>query len=203
VKLLIATSNSGKLNEFKHTLKGTGFDFLSPAEAGISKSFKVAETGATFKANAVLKAKAYANESGLMTLADDTGLIVDALDGKPGVFSRRYGPTAQKRNKKLLTQMQTITDRSARFESVVALFNPKTKILKTFTGKSEGHILSQPSTGKHGFGYDPIFFFADLNKSFAQATIKEKNRVSHRGQALTKALKFLIRYNSPPDENNR
>ena len=189
-KLLLATTNQGKLEEFKHALKNIAFKLVSPQETGIAADFDVEETGSSLRENAILKAKAYANKSGVLTLTDDTGLIVETLDGRPGIHSARYAPNARARNKKLLQEMQTVNNRNAHFEAVIALYDPQRKRLKTCRGISKGKILHQPK-GSGGFGYDPIFFSYDLNKSFGEASREDKLRVSARGLALKKVAKIL------------
>jgi XTP/dITP diphosphohydrolase len=189
-KLLLATTNPGKIRELKHGLKHLPFELVTPSQANIPKDFQVKETGTTFTANAILKAKAFAQQSGLLTLADDGGLIVEVLNHRPGVYSHRYGKTAKSRNKKLLQEMKNINHRQAHYQAVIALYHPQTKKLNTCQGVTQGRILRQP-VGSQGFGYDPLFFSYDLKKPFGQATIKEKNSVSHRGRALAKAIKIL------------
>ena len=128
-----------------------------------------------------------------MTLADDSGLEIDALDGRPGIYSARYTEgTDSDRYNKVLEEMKNIEQkkRTARFTSVVAIYNPKTKNTHTFYGSCEGWIQFEPK-GTQGFGYDPIFFSVDLNTSFGEASDQEKNKVSHRGRALQKFKKFL------------
>lgn len=188
--LLIATRNEGKLKEIRLSLKATGLKLLTPQDAHLPESFDIAETGKSLRENVVLKAQGYAEKTGLLTLADDTGLFVRALDGGPGVLSRRYAPTAEARNKKLIKELKKYSDKSAFFKAIIALYHPRTKLLKTFVGVSQGLIIDQPR-GKHGFGYDPIFYAFDLQKTFAQATLKEKLDASARGRALAKVRVFL------------
>ena len=188
-KILIATTSPGKISEFKPALELAGWEVVTPIDLKLD-NLNVPETGTTFSQNAVLKAKAYAKKSGLVTLADDSGLVVDALDGRPGVYSARYGTNDLDRNQKILREMTHHTSRTARFEAVIAICDPNTHKIDTFTGSTEGEILSTLA-GTQGFGYDPIFFSQDLQKSFGQATAVEKNRISHRGRALALALKTL------------
>lgn len=189
-KLLIATRNDAKLQEIYASLPRVGFKLVSPQAIKLPKSFAIAETGQTLRQNVLLKAKGFSAKTGLMTLADDTGLFVTALGGRPGVLSRRYALTAEARNKKLIKALKKHRDKSAYFKAVIAIYHAKTKLLKTFVGLSHGKILEKPQ-GTHGFGYDPIFFSQVLKKTFAQATLKEKLAASARGHALAKARAFL------------
>jgi XTP/dITP diphosphohydrolase len=155
-------------------------------------SLVVEETGTTFEENALIKAREYGRASGYITLADDSGLVVDALDGKPGIYSARYGNSDTERNTKLLEELIQVPDgqRTARFTAVIAVFDPATKTAWTVKGTCEGKIGHRPK-GQGGFGYDPVFFSTDLEKTFAEATMEEKNQVSHRGKALEKAREKL------------
>lgn len=190
--LLIATRRKGKIKEIKEILKDLGFKLLTLEDINFPKT-EPKEDGKTFAENAVIKAKFYGKKSGFLTLADDSGLEVDALPGKLGVNSKRYAKGSDEdRNKKLLKEMEGIEKerRKARFVSTVALFNPKTDKLKIFEGVCQGKIALKPK-GIYGFGYDPLFIVEGLNKHFAQLTLEEKNRVSHRTKALRKVKKYL------------
>lgn len=193
-KLLIATHNQGKFKEIKSFLQELDFKFLSLHDLRIAEEVK--ETGKTFRENAIIKAKFYGKKTGLLTLAGDAGLKVRALKDRPGVKSKRYfnGPD-QARNKKLLQELEEIPweKREAYFESVLALFDPKKNKLWTFEGRCEGKICFK-AKGKRGFGFDPIFWVPNLRKTFAQLRTYQKNRISHRGQALKKVYQFLKRY---------
>lgn len=191
-KILIATTNQGKIAEVKHALEHSQWHVVTPVDINLG-DINVAETGTTFAENALIKAKAYAKKSGLVTLADDSGLVVDALDGRPGVYSARYGTDDLDRNQKLLQEMTDKKNRIARFEAAIAIHDPNTNITQTFTGSTEGEIL-HTATGTQGFGYDPIFFSKDLHKSFGEASMEEKNTVSHRGRALIKAIEALKKW---------
>ena len=152
------------------------------------------ETGATFMENARLKALYYAQHTGLLALADDSGLQVDALDGRPGIASARYADTDTARIARLLgelNQLPPATRRTARFFCAVALARPGT-VLAQSTGTLEGEIAAE-SRGTHGFGYDPIFFATELNCHLAEALPETKNKVSHRGRALDAILPDLLR----------
>ncbi len=186
-KLLLATRNKNKISEIKEILGDLDLEFISLDEvAVIAKSFAVKESGKTFLENAALKAKTYGQMSGLLTLADDSGLEVAVLAGQPGVRSSRYhSGSDQDRCQKLLKEMEAIneTKRKAQFVCVAAIFDPSSGRMITSEGICQGIITRQPK-GKNGFGYDPIFFLPLVGKTMAQLTTKEKNIFSHRGQAL-------------------
>ncbi len=181
-KLIIATNNANKVREIKAIFQGIYDEVLSLKEAGIS--LEVEEDGVTFEQNAVKKAVAAAQLSGCDTLADDSGLCVDALGGAPGVYSARYaGPHAVDalNNEKLLSALQGVKDRGAKFVSVVALSRGDEVI--TATGEVCGEIAEQAS-GSGGFGYDPLFFLPELGQTFGELPAEIKNQLSHRARAL-------------------
>jgi XTP/dITP diphosphohydrolase len=183
MKVLVATSNRGKISEISQILAGTGISILTPQEAGLM--LDVVEDGATFEANAVIKAHAWRRYSGYPSLADDSGLCVDALGGRPGVNTARFagnGATDRENYELLLKLMEGVTDRKAHFMCVVAL-SISDDIVITATGRCGGIILHGP-IGEGGFGYDPVFGDPETGKSFAQLTDNEKNTRSHRGRAL-------------------
>lgn len=189
--LLIATHNKNKLQEIKEILQDIPFKIKSLIDIGFSEEIK--ETGGSFKENAKIKAVFVGKRTGLFTLAEDSGLEIDALDGRPGIYSARYemGSDLDRINKILNELKDTPKEkRTARFMSVIALFNPQTKNILFFKGVSRGLITEKP-LGDGGFGYDPIFFNLDLGKTNAQATSEEKNRVSHRASALKKVKQYL------------
>ncbi len=188
-KLLIASSNAGKLTEFREMLNDFPVTWVSLADVGLAE-LAVEETGDTFEANALLKARAYATASGLPTLADDSGIVVDALNGAPGVYSARYAPTAEARNAKLLKALEGVPhiQRTARFVAVIALVMPE-GITITSEGRVEGYVAGAPR-GTNGFGYDPVFLLND-GRAFAELPTAEKNLISHRGRALTKLQPIL------------
>jgi XTP/dITP diphosphohydrolase len=193
-KILIATTNQGKVQEIRNLVKGLPALFLSLSEVpGIPE---VVEDGATFEENALKKARMMAYSTGMVTLADDSGLCVDALDGRPGVHSARYaGDTASDEEKylRVLEEMADVPDpaRSARFVCALALVAPDGEE-KLFRGVCEGRITSEPR-GSSGFGYDPIFYFEEAGCTFAEMDRESKNRVSHRGRALKQFADFLRR----------
>lgn len=184
MRLLIATNNRGKVREYQELLDGLDFELCGLAQLGITDD--VDEIGETFAENARLKARAYGSVSGLLTLADDSGLEVDALDGAPGVYSARYaGPGARDadRIRKLLTALEGTPEetRSARFRCVIALAWPDGR-LETFEGQCEGVIASEPR-GTNGFGFDPVFYMPEHGCTMAELPMEVKNRISHRGRA--------------------
>ncbi|MCP4426214.1 MAG: RdgB/HAM1 family non-canonical purine NTP pyrophosphatase, partial [Chloroflexi bacterium] len=178
MKLLVATHNQGKVKEFAEMLADLEIEWLSLAEAAVTAD--VEETGATFRENAVLKATAYARATGLLTLADDSGLEVDALNGKPGIYTARYGGaglTHEGRYQLLLKNMQTVpwAERAARFRAVIALAAPDGALVGTEDGVCEGMIATEPA-GDGGFGYDPIFFLPDRGITMAQVGTAVKHQ---------------------------
>jgi XTP/dITP diphosphohydrolase len=187
--LLLASSNAGKLKELQQLTAGLPVTWLALADVGLA-GLDVEETGATFTENALLKARAYGEASGLPTLADDSGLIVDALDGAPGVYSARYAPTTEARNAKLLKAVEAVPDaqRTARFVSALAFVIPTGVTIMT-EGTVEGKVGTAPR-GENGFGYDPIFVL-DNGKTMAELPANEKNQISHRARAYAKLLPLL------------
>ncbi len=181
--IVIATTNQGKLKEFQHILKDHPVEIKSLADFGPIP--EVVEDGETFDENAYKKALFTAKVLGLPAIADDSGLTVDALDGKPGVYSARFAgeqATDQDNIDKLLRDMDGQTNRKAAFKCVLSLAVPSGPAL-TYEGSCEGEILDQ-QRGSGGFGYDPVFFSPELGKTFAEADMAEKSRISHRGRAL-------------------
>jgi XTP/dITP diphosphohydrolase len=197
VKLLVATNNPGKVREYAELLADLPehVSFTLPAQEGLT--FEVEETGETFEENARLKALAFAQASGLLTLADDSGLEVKALDGAPGVRSARYaGPGASDadRYRKLLRALESVPQgqRSARFRCVVAVGLPRGK-LYTAEGICEGEIGFSPK-GEHGFGYDPVFVVEGYRgQTMAELPPDVKNQISHRARALQAIQPVLVR----------
>ena len=193
IDVVIATRNTGKMNEMRKMLFNTSFSAFSLDEVSVLE--EVEETGTSFEENAMLKAKTYGKLSGKLTIADDSGIEVDALGGAPGIYSARYGGDGkddQDRNKLLLENVEGIPEHqlTARFRCVVALWNPIDNTIVTFDGKIEGKI-TRNVRGENGFGYDPLFFFPEKNKTLAELTLIEKERVSHRGEAMRKALAYM------------
>ena len=193
-ELLVATRNKGKLGELLNLLQGTHYELLSLENVDIQH--EVEETGDTFEANAILKAEEYGQMAGIATIADDSGIEVDALDGAPGVLSARYGGEElddQGRNALLLKNLANVPDSklTARFRCVVALSRPNQGTV-TFNGSVEGFITRNPR-GINGFGYDPLFYFPPKCKTLAQIPAEEKHSISHRGKAVHKAVQYLRR----------
>jgi XTP/dITP diphosphohydrolase len=193
-KLLLATNNKGKVREYKHMLKELPFELVSPAELGINT--EVEEVGESLEENARLKATTLAKESQLLTLADDSGLEVDALGGEPGRLSARYageGASDEDRVDYLLSRLKDVPEgkRSARFRCVIAIAGADDEV-ELCSGECEGVITLEPR-GEEGFGYDPIFYLPGLGKTMAELSLEEKNSVSHRGRAAEEAIKLLRR----------
>jgi XTP/dITP diphosphohydrolase len=190
-RLLIATHNRGKLQEYGDLLGDVAVELVAPEELGLDLA--VQETGETYRENAVLKAKAYAQASGLLTLADDSGLEVDALDGAPGVRSARYAPGRD--TDRVTTLLQALEEQevpksecTARFRCVIVVVEPGGGSWSA-EGVCEGRIIEAPR-GTGGFGYDPIFYLPDRERTMAQLSSEEKNRISHRARAV-QAIKPL------------
>lgn len=183
MNIVVATKNKNKVFEIARMFEPLGFNVMSQEDAGIDVD--VEETGNTFAKNALIKARAVAMLCDDCVLADDSGLCVEALDGRPGVMSARYagpGATDIERIEKLLMEMQDKTNRKAKFVTNIAFIFPDGREIVT-QGEVSGRILREP-VGNNGFGYDPIFYSDELEKSFAQAKPDEKNAISHRGRAL-------------------
>ena len=193
-KLLIATRNKDKIPEITNVLGGLGFEIVGVSDIlEIPKDFDVVEDGKTFEENAIKKAVEYGKKANLITLSDDSGICVDALGGRPGTYSARWVPgSAEDRNKKLLEELKDVpkAKRTAQYVCVIAIYDPELDKVQTCEGSCEGIITMEPM-GKNGFGYDPIFFSTDLNKAMGQASMEEKNSVSHRGRALRKVREIL------------
>ncbi|MFA5374399.1 MAG: XTP/dITP diphosphatase [Dehalococcoidia bacterium] len=193
-KILLATNNRAKVREYDRLLKGIPYRIVSLEDVNISE--QVEETGASFEENATLKAKRYAELSGLTTIADDSGLEVDALGGEPGVRSARYAGEGVSDKERIDFLLKKIVDvpwekRQAKFRCVIAIAYPDGKV-QTCHGQCNG-ILTFAPLGENGFGYDPIFYLPDLHKTMAELSMSEKNDVSHRGKATEEARKMLQR----------
>ncbi|WP_426983412.1 XTP/dITP diphosphatase [Bacillus cabrialesii] len=189
---IIATHNPGKVKEFKEILEPKGYDVKSLAEIGFTE--EIEETGHTFEENAILKAEAVARAVNKMVIADDSGLSIDNLGGKPGVYSARYAGEQkddQANIDKVLRELKGIEkeQRTARFRCALAVSIPGAET-KTVEGHVEGYIAEEPR-GEYGFGYDPIFIVKDKDKTMAELTSDEKNKISHRADALKKLSKLL------------
>jgi len=183
MKFVLATANLGKIKEMRNILSGFGIDIVTRDELDID--IEVEETGTTFSENARLKAVAISELSNLPAIADDSGLVVEALNGEPGVYSSSYGGeslTTIERNEYLLRKMETMEQRGAKFVCNIVCVFPDGKELIA-TGECYGSISTKPA-GSGGFGYDPVFIPDGKNKTMAELTQDEKNAISHRGNAL-------------------
>ena len=191
-KLLLATNNEAKVREYKQLLQGLPLELVSLAEQGITT--RVNEVGESLEENARLKATTLAGESQLLTLADDSGLEVDALGGEPGPLSARYageGASDKDRINYLLARLRGVPGekRSARFRCVIAIATPDGKV-ELCSGECQGFITLEPR-GEEGFGYDPVFYLPELGKTMAELPLEVKNKISHRGQAARQAIQLL------------
>lgn len=190
-KILVATRNRGKVREFRYLLGCLRIQVVGLADLSIDKDYE--ESGATFAENACMKAKLYSLETAIPVLADDSGLEVEALDGRPGIYSARYageGASDSDRIEKLLSELKNHPgSREARFVCALALAQNGQLLLEA-EGECRGLVSEEPR-GSNGFGYDPIFFFPELGKTYAELTKEEKNRYSHRANAIKALLDKL------------
>lgn len=203
-KLVLATKNKDKIKEIKKIFEILGCTKIEILEM---KNFEnvpeVEEDGKTLKENAIKKAKVVGNHIGLPTLAEDTGLFVDYLNGAPGVYSARYADkdktkhsaTYEDNYKKLLSDLENVSweKRTAKFLCVVCLYLPKLNKYYTRTGEINGYITFKPQ-GEHGFGYDPVFYYPPKQKTLAELTIEDKCRISHRAIAIKKIIPLIKEY---------
>lgn len=189
MKLLVATGNQGKAREIRRMLGDLPYQIVTLAD--LDNPPEVEETGSTFLENAMIKAAAYSEFSGMLTLADDSGLVVDALGGAPGVYSARFAPTDDERIEKLLGMLEEVPDekRTARFVCAMALSNP-TGEMNFRLGTVEGVIIRE-KRGDGGFGYDPVFFVPEAGKTMSEMTAEEKNEISHRARAFAEIKEIL------------
>jgi len=185
MQITFATGNAHKLKEIQEIAGNAGIQFILPPE-----SFNPVEDGKTFEDNSLIKASEAARHSRMISLADDSGLCVEALDGAPGIYSARYAETPQARIDKLLKALQGQTNRKAKFVCAMTLVDSDGKILFQTCGECHGEI-AEKQAGTNGFGYDPVFYLKDYQKTMAELSDEEKNLISHRGKALGKVLKFL------------
>ena len=197
-KLLIATNNPGKIREIQHLLKDTGIGFVTPGEIGLS--LEVTEDGLTYAENATKKAMAFARASGLISLADDSGLEVDALDGAPGLHSARYSPVpgandADRRAYLLKNLGDKPRPWKAHFHATIAIARPSGEVVLT-EGNCYGEVIPE-ERGTGGFGYDAIFLLPELGKTTAELDMEEKNRLSHRARAIMNAVPLLKKMFEP------
>lgn len=194
-KLLLATSNQGKIREFTGLLSGLQIQVVGLNEFRVDE---VEETGTTFEQNARLKALGYARQTGLIAIADDSGLEVNALNGRPGVLSARYGGSEMPFDRKLELLLQEIqqsgcVDRSARFVSAAAIADATGEILLTTEGTCEGSIARDPR-GSRGFGYDPIFIPNGYTETFGELADEVKAQISHRARSFREIIPFLRQF---------
>lgn len=189
-RVVLATSNPHKVEEINAVTKNMGIEFVLPP-----KGFDPVENGKTFEENALIKAKEANKLTGMPSLADDSGLCVDALDGIPGIQSARYAKTQDKRIERLLEELKGVSQekRGAKFVCAMVLVDKNGEVLFSDTGECFGSIGFGPK-GKNGFGYDPVFILKNSTKTMAELTEKEKNKISHRGQALNRFIKFISHY---------
>lgn len=190
-EIALATQNPHKVREFQEILEPLGFRVVTPADLGVQ--LEVDETGDSFEENAILKARALWNKGGRIAIADDSGICVDALEGRPGILSARYGgPGLNDKDRALLLvqEMKDKKDRSAHYACAIALVGPN--LQETFFGTCEGEITPDyDEEGPYGFGYDPVFYFPPFKERFSQVEPNKKNQVSHRRKALDGLVKFL------------
>jgi XTP/dITP diphosphohydrolase len=191
-RLLLATNNRGKVSEYRSLLQGIPYELVTPADVGID--IEVEESVSSFEENARLKATTLAAASGLLALADDSGLEVDALGGEPGVRSHRYageGASDTERIDYLLAKLKDVPaeKRTACFRCVIAVAAPD-GMVDYCSGECRGMITTEPR-GEHGFGYDPVFYLPELGKTMAELAPEEKNRISHRARAAEQARELL------------
>jgi len=194
MEFILASNNRKKIEELRAILAHAGHTVISQAEAGLELA--VEETGETFAENALLKAAAVVERTGRPAIADDSGLVVEALDGAPGVYSARYGgdacETDADRYRLLLKRMEGVGDRRAAFVSAIACVFPNRDILRA-EGVWRGRILEAPE-GEGGFGYDPVFYVPEEGLTAAELAAERKNQISHRARALRKFIKKLEKY---------
>jgi len=192
-KLLIATNNKSKVNETRDLLKDFRIELVTPHDAGIE--LHVEEDGKTYADNAAMKALAFARTSGLISLADDSGLEVDALNGAPGLYSNRFlsKPNATDKDRCAFL-LKNLNDKTrpwiATFHATIAIAIPNNSSVQFAVGKCRGEIISE-ERGTGGFGYDPIFFISGTNHTMAELSMEEKNRLSHRARAIMNAKPIL------------
>ena len=206
MKLLVGTGNPGKVREFRELLDGLPVDLVTPVDIGID--IDVEETGDTLEENALIKAQAYANAGGLLTLADDSGLFVEALDGAPGVISARYGaPDARTDEDRVNLLLRNLSDvpkgeRNAAFRCVIVIAEPGVDTVHMAKGELRG-IIGKSPRGTNGFGYDPIFVVPEYGKTVAELDSDTKNALSHRGRAARAAREIIADMAATAEGNPR
>ena len=185
MKIILASSNKHKVKEINAIVSSSNIEFILPPQ-----DFDPIENGKTFEENSLIKAKAAWELGKTWTLADDSGLCIDALNGAPGIHSARYAETPQARIDRVLKEMHSSNNRSACFKCCMTLLNPDGEVAFSYTGVCEGSIV-ETQRGINGFGYDPIFLVDGTNKTMAELSEDEKNEISHRGRALKEVIKYL------------
>ena len=193
-ELLIATHNRGKLAEIEKLLAGVPVKLLTVDDVGFEPDFRVDEVGETFEGNALIKAFICGNKSGKLSLAQDSGLEIDALGGRPGVQTKRYAEgTPDNGHAKIFAELADVPDekRGAQFRSVIALYDPATDVVRICEGIARGKITHE-AHGTNGFGQDPIFLYDETGKTGGVMTTEEKNAVSHRAKSLAKVKQILV-----------
>lgn len=185
MKIVLASSNKHKVQEINDIVNNTGLEFILPPQG-----FDPIENGKTFEENSYIKAKEAWKLTKTWVLADDSGLCIDALDGKPGIYSARYAQTPELRIARVLKEMQGVTNRDAHFTCAMTLINPKGEIQFKYEGRCEGSITTE-ARGKNGFGYDPIFLIKNDTRTMAELSEEEKNEISHRSVALRQVLEYI------------
>lgn len=185
MKIVFATGNSHKLQEINEISKDSGIEFILPKEG-----FDPVENGTSFEENSLIKAKEAYRVSGMMCLADDSGLCVEALNGAPGLHSARYAGTQQEKIDKILKELEPHQNRKAKFVCVMTLLDNDGNLLHISRGECHGEIAKSQS-GKNGFGYDPVFIVEGANITMAEMSEDEKNKISHRAKALSDMLSFI------------
>lgn len=186
MKIVFATGNPHKLQEINEISNGSAVEFVLPNEG-----FNPEENGSTFEENSLIKAKeAFRVSDGMMCLADDSGLCVEALDGAPGLYSARYAGTQQEKIDKILKELESHTNRKAKFVCVMTLLDKNGEVLHVSKGECYGEIAKSQS-GKNGFGYDPVFIVEGTNLTMADMSEDVKNKISHRAKALSEMLSFI------------
>ena len=185
MKIVLASSNKHKVQEINEIVAGTGIEFILPPVG-----FDPDETGKTFEENSYIKALEAWKLSKTWVLADDSGLCIDALGGKPGIYSARYAETPALRIERVLKEMKGIKDRNAHFTCAMTLINPDGNIEFKYQGICEGSIITE-AKGTNGFGYDPIFLVKNDTRTMAELSEEEKNQISHRSVALRKVIEYI------------
>ena len=185
MKIVLASSNAHKVKEINAIVAGLGIEFVLPPSG-----FDPIEDGNTFEQNSLIKARAAWELSKTWSLADDSGLCIEALDGAPGIHSARYAETPDARIERVLKEMQGIDNRKACFKCCMTLINPNGDVAFSHTGICEGSIINE-KRGLNGFGYDPIFLLVNSEKTMAELTEEEKNKVSHRGKSLNAVINYI------------